>query len=78
MGIAKVIGNIAHLYPSKLTGALKNLLINTEHEGTVVRWSAAFALGQIIKMKSPLDKNLIPAFETICNRKKRAALKKFI
>ena len=28
---AKVIGNIAHLYPTKLDDAVKNLLINSEH-----------------------------------------------
>ena len=49
---AKVIGNIAHLFPKKLEEAIKNLLVNTEHEGTVVRWSAAFALSQIIKLNT--------------------------
>src|SRR5258705_1917669 len=28
---AKVIGNIAHLYPGKLEEAIKNLLVNFEH-----------------------------------------------
>src|SRR5687768_8033484 len=43
---AKVVGNIAYLYPDKLDVAIKNLLSNAEHEGTVVRWAAAFALGE--------------------------------
>ena len=38
---AKVIGNIVHLYPSKIDTALISLLANAEHEGIVVRWSAA-------------------------------------
>lgn len=73
---AKVIGNIAHRFPGKLNEAVKNLLDNSEHEGTVVRWSAAFALGEIIKMKSPLNKTLIPAAEAICKREEKNSIRK--
>lgn len=73
---AKVIGNIAHRFPGKLNNAVKNLLVNSEHEGTVVRWSAAFALGEIIKMKSPLNKTLIPAAEAICKREEKNSIRK--
>lgn len=55
---AKVIGNIAHLFPLKLDKAIVNLIANTEHEGTVVRWSAAFALGEILKMKTKHNDDL--------------------
>ena len=73
---AKVIGNIAHLYPAKLTGPIKNLLINAEHSGTIVRWSAAFALAQIIKLKSSFNKDLIPAIESICKREEKNSIRK--
>ena len=73
---AKVIGNIAHLYPDMLDEAVRNLLVNSEHSGTVVRWSAAFALGQIIKIKSSRNKDLIPAIESICNREEKNSIKK--
>jgi len=73
---ARVVGNIAHLYPKQLDEAIRNLLINSEHTGTVVRWSAAFALGQIIKMKTPRNKDLIPAIENICNREEKNSIKK--
>lgn len=73
---AKVIGNIAHRFPGKLNEAVKNLLVNSEHEGTVVRWSAAFALGEIIKMKSPLNKTLVPAAEAICKREEKNSIRK--
>jgi HEAT repeat protein len=73
---AKVIGNIAHLYPDKLDEAVKNLLVNSEHSGTVVRWSAAFALGQIIKLKTPRNKKLIPEIESICKREEKNSIKK--
>jgi hypothetical protein len=73
---AKVVGNIAHLYPDKLDEAIKNLLVNSEHSGTVVRWSAAFALGQIIKIKTSRNKDLIPVIEAICKREEKNSIKK--
>jgi hypothetical protein len=73
---AKVIGNIAHLYPDKLDDAIKNLLVNAEHSGTVVRWSAALALGQIIKIKTKRNKDLIPAIESICKREGQNSIRK--
>ena len=73
---AKVIGNIAHLYPGKLKLAIINFLINTEHEGTVVRWSAAYALSQIIKLKTKQSIDLLPAIEVICLREEKNSIKK--
>ena len=73
---AKVIGNIAHLFPKKLDAAITNLLINAEHEGTVVRWSAAFALGEIVKLKSKHNAELILAIENIYNNEEKNSIKK--
>lgn len=73
---AKVIGNIAQCFPDKLDVAVKNLLVNTEHSGTVVRWSAAYALGQILLTKNKHSKKLIPAIEAICKREEKNSIKK--
>ena len=73
---AKVIANIAHLYPNKLDNAVGNLLTNSEYPGTVVRWSAALALGEIVKLKNKRNKDLIPAVEAIIRREPDAAIKK--
>lgn len=73
---AKVIGNIAHLYPTKLDKAISNLLTNIEYSGTVVRWSAAFALGEIVKLKTKRNKELVPAIEAIIKRDEDNAIKK--
>ena len=73
---AKVIGNTANLFITKLDTAIKNLLVNTEHEGTVVRWSAAFALGEILKLKTKHNKQLLPAIEAICKREEKNSIKK--
>jgi len=73
---AKVIGNIAHLFPGKLDVAVVNLLTNAEHPGTVVRWSAAFALGEILKTRHPKTQWLIPAVEAICEREEKNSIRK--
>jgi HEAT repeat protein len=73
---AKVIGNIAALYPGKLDKAIHGLMINTEDAGTVVRWSAAFALGEILKLNTKHQKNLLAAVEAICMREEKNSIKK--
>ncbi len=73
---AKVIGNIIHLFPNNLDEVISNLLINTNHEGTVVRWSAAFALGEILKMKTKYNKNLLSKIEVICEQENKNSIRK--
>jgi HEAT repeat protein len=73
---ARVIGNIAHLYPAELEKAIINLLINTENPGTVVRWSAATALGKILKLKTSNNIELIPAIEAIAEREEKNSIRK--
>ncbi|HCN51348.1 MAG TPA: hypothetical protein DIT10_20050 [Chryseobacterium sp.] len=73
---AKVIGNTAHLFPEKLEDAITHLMTNTEHEGTVVRWSAAFALGEILKLKTPHNTTLLPALESISEKEEKNSIRK--
>jgi hypothetical protein len=73
---AKVIGNIAHLYKTKLDDAIGGLLINTEYPGTVVRWSTAHALSKILELKTKHNNDLIPAIEAILKREEDHAIKK--
>lgn len=73
---AKVIAIIAHLFPTRLHNAINNLLSNTKYPGTVVRWSAALALGEIVKLKTRHNKNLFPAIEAIIKREEDNAIKK--
>lgn len=73
---ARVTGNIAHLFPDHLDKAIVSLLVNTEHSGTVVRWSAATALGQILKAKTGNNKDLIPAIEAIAEREEKNSIRK--
>ena len=73
---AKVIGNIAHLFPDNLDKAIKNLLVNSEYDGTVVRWSAAFALGEILKLKTKHNKKLLPEIERIIKKEEKNSIRK--
>lgn len=74
---AKVVANIAHLFAAnKLDGAIANLLVNTKHDGTVVRWSAAYALGEILKLKTHHNDDLIVTAEAVCAREEKNSIKK--
>lgn len=73
---AKVIGNTAHLHTDDLDGAIGGLLQNSECEGTVVRWSAAFALGEILKLKTKHNSELLPALEAISQREEKNSIRK--
>lgn len=73
---AKVIGNIAYLFPAQLEKAIANLLTNSKHEGAVVRWSAAFALGEILKLQTNLNTDLLPVIEQIIGREEKNSIKK--
>jgi HEAT repeat protein len=73
---ARVIGNTAHLNPQKLDEVIICLLQNSEQEGTVVRWSAAYALGAILQIKSPHQKELLLAIEAIVLREEKNSIRK--
>ena len=74
---AKVVGNIAHLFPTKLEKAIVHLLANTEgYQGTVVRWSAAFALGEILKLNTKHQSELLSAIESICGQEEKNSIRK--
>ncbi len=73
---AKVIGNISKLFPIQLGNAIKNLLPNAENAGTVVRWASAYALAEILKLKSKNNTTLLPQIEKLCEKEEDNAVKK--
>jgi HEAT repeat protein len=73
---ARVIGNIAHQFTSKLDEAICNLLENSSYEGTVVRWASAHALGEILKLKTKHNKVLLPAIEALSKSEEVNGIKK--
>ena len=73
---AKVIGNTAHLFKNNLDDAIGNLLKNTAYDGTVVRWSAAFALVEIVKLETGYNKTLLPKIKKIYEKEEKPSIKK--
>lgn len=73
---ARVIGNTAAQHKSQLDAAIVGLLRNSEDEGTVVRWSSAYALGEIYKLKTKHQADLKSAFESIILREEKNSIRK--
>ena len=73
---AKIIGNTVHLFKTDLNKVIKNLLENAVYDGTVVRWSAAFALVEILKMETDYNKTLLPKIKKICEKEEKPNIKK--
>ena len=72
---AKVIGNIAKLFPDNLSNAIRNLLKNTNSDGTVVRWATALALGEILKLKTEHNKTLLKKIEKLSENEENNGVK---
>ncbi|MFO1030664.1 MAG: hypothetical protein U1F60_06280 [Planctomycetota bacterium] len=73
---AKVVANIAHRHGRHLGKAIPGLLGNASHEGTVVRWSAARALGAILELGTSHNAELIPAAGALCSKERDNAIRK--
>jgi HEAT repeat protein len=73
---AKVIGNIAHLFPEQLEPSIEHLLVNTSHDGTVVRWSAAYALTKIASLPKYSKSKLLGQLTEIAATEEKASIKK--
>lgn len=73
---AKVIGNIAKIFPAELDKTISNLLPNAKKTGTVVRWATAYALAEILKLKTDNNKKLLPKIEALCENEENNGVKK--
>jgi hypothetical protein len=77
-GVPEAIGNMAKLYPDETAKAVSYLLENTTDEKqntTVIKWCAAFALGEIAKSNIRIRKELLPIFEEITTRETNNGVK---
>lgn len=73
---AKVVGNTVSVSMRNVDKALSRLLVNTEDTGTVVRWSAAYAIGEIYKLQLHELPGLRATIETILQREGKNSIKK--
>ncbi len=73
---AKVIRVIAKKFPESLDEAIDNLLENADHEGDVVRWATAYALGEIVKLETDHNEHLLPKVVDLCERENDNGVKR--
>jgi HEAT repeat protein len=67
---SRIIANMAFKFPDLTEQAIPDLLKNTEDPGTVVRWSTAFALGEIAKESITAQETLIPIMKDQVEKEK--------
>ncbi|PIR08168.1 hypothetical protein COV53_04350, partial [Candidatus Gottesmanbacteria bacterium CG11_big_fil_rev_8_21_14_0_20_37_11] len=72
---ARVIANVSQRYPERAAKAVDKLMLNTKDKGTVVRWSAALALGEIAKYNLNIRTKLIPKIEAILEKEQNNGVK---
>lgn len=72
---ARVVGNMAQKFPDKVAKAVPKLLINTKDKGTVAKWCAAFALTEIAKNNTKLQKELVSKMHSILKAEKNNGVK---
>jgi hypothetical protein len=73
---ARAIANAAHLHKEQLSEAIENLLVNAKHEGTVVRWSTATALGKIFSLRTKYNKTLLPLLTKLHAEEEKGSIRK--
>jgi HEAT repeat protein len=62
---SEIVGYVSKAYPDKVLEAIPSLLENTKYEGTVVRWSAAFALSKIAQNIPETRESLLPKINRV-------------
>ncbi len=72
---ARVIGNLAFQFPEEVATVIPSLLENTRDKGTVVRWSAAYALSEIAKSNPGIRNTLLPEIRRIIKNEKNNGVK---
>lgn len=72
---SRIIGNMAEQYPSSLEDIIPSLLENTLSEGTVNRWSSAYALSRIIVLKEYRNTDLYEKLASICDNEQENGVK---
>lgn len=71
----EIVGHVAGEFPDKVVKAIPKLLKNTMNEGTVVKWSAAYALTEIARGNPRTMKELAPIFEKIVDSESNSGVK---
>ncbi|MEL7610394.1 MAG: hypothetical protein AAGU74_12955 [Bacillota bacterium] len=73
---ARIVGNLCHRFPDDLEKAIEGLLLNSKDQGTVVRWSSAYALSRIIVIPQYAKSRLFDTLAEICECEQDNGIKK--
>ncbi|MCL2484514.1 MAG: hypothetical protein FWF00_00435 [Endomicrobia bacterium] len=72
---SRIIGNTAHLFPNDLDAVIKDIMKNTKDEGTVIRWSCAYAFARIIQIPKYADSKFFDVLTELCVKEKENGVK---
>ncbi len=72
---SRIIGNVAKIFPQETGKAVENLRKNTQDKGTVVRWSTAYALGEIAKSNSKIRPLLLKEINALIKKETNGGVK---
>jgi hypothetical protein len=72
---SRIVGNLSHKFPNELEKAIEKLLINSKDQGTVVRWSSAYALSKIIVIPHYANSKLFDTLTGICSHEEESGVK---
>ncbi len=72
---SRIVGNISQRFPNNLENAIKKLLLNSKNQGTVVRWSSAYALSKIIVIPQYAHSELFDRLTEICSQEDENGVK---
>ncbi|MCL2144378.1 MAG: hypothetical protein FWH43_02630 [Endomicrobia bacterium] len=73
--VSRIVGNIAHLFPNDLDAAITDIMKNTKDEGTVIRWSSAYAFARIIQIPKYANSKLFDVLTDLCDKEKENGIK---
>lgn len=72
---ARVIANVSQRYPERVARAIDKLFNNLKDPGTVVRWSAVFALCEITKFNQKVRQPILSRLDEVMKKEKNNGVK---
>lgn len=64
---SRIVGNLAYKFPQAVRDCIPALLDNAKDDGTVIRWSSAYALSRIILLEEYSNTELYEELVSICD-----------
>ena len=72
---SRIVGNLASRYPQTVRDCIPALLENTKADGTVIRWSSAYALSRIVVLDEYRSTDLVETLVSVCGNEQESGVK---